>query len=33
MAIPSELKEGTAIRIDQRIYRVLEVESKVGAAK
>jgi elongation factor P len=33
MAIASELKEGTVVRIDQRIYRVLEVESKVGAAK
>ena len=33
MVIASELKEGTVVRIDQRIYRVLEVESKVGAAK
>lgn len=33
MVIASELKEGTVIRIDRRIYRVLEVESKAGAAK
>src|ERR1700687_5424719 len=33
MVIASELKEGTVIRIDGRIYRVLEVESKAGAAK
>jgi len=33
MVIASELKEGAAIRIDQHIYRVLEVESKAGAAK
>lgn len=33
MVIASELKEGTAIRIDRHIYRVLEVESKAGAAK
>ncbi len=33
MVIASELKEGVAIRIDRHIYRVLEVESKVGAAK
>jgi elongation factor P len=33
MVIASELKEGTVIRIDRRIYRVLEVESKAGTAK
>jgi len=33
MIIASELKEGTVIRIDRHIYRVLEVESKAGAAK
>jgi elongation factor P len=33
MVIASELKEGTVIRIDGRVYRVLEVESKAGAAK
>ncbi len=33
MVIASELKEGAVIRIDGRIYRVLEVESKAGAAK
>ena len=33
MVIASELKEGTVIRIDRRIYRVLEVESKTGTAK
>lgn len=33
MVIASELKEGTVVRIDERIYRVLEVESKAGAAK
>ena len=33
MVIASELKEGTVIRVDQHIYRVLEVESKAGAAK
>jgi len=33
MVIASELKEGTVIRIDRHIYRVLEVESKAGTAK
>ncbi|MFZ0288087.1 MAG: elongation factor P [Candidatus Sulfotelmatobacter sp.] len=33
MVIASDLKEGTVIRIDRRIYRVLEVESKPGTAK
>ncbi len=33
MVIASELRAGTAIRIDKHIYRVLEVESKAGAAK
>jgi elongation factor P len=29
----SELREGMALRIDHKVYRVLEVESKAGAAK
>jgi elongation factor P len=33
MIIASELKEGMAIRIEGQIYKVLEVESKAGAAK
>jgi elongation factor P len=33
MVIASELKEGMAIRIEGQIYKVLEVESKAGAAK
>jgi elongation factor P len=33
MVIASELKAGTVIRIDGQIYKVLEVESKAGAAK
>ena len=33
MVIASELREGTAIRIEGEIYKVLEVESKAGAAK
>ncbi|MFZ2085948.1 MAG: elongation factor P [Candidatus Sulfotelmatobacter sp.] len=33
MVIASDLKEGTVIRIDRRIYRVLDVESKPGTAK
>ncbi len=33
MVIASELKEGTVVRIEQHIYRVIEVESKAGAAK
>jgi len=33
MVIATELKEGTVIRIDGHIYRVLEVQSKAGAAK
>ena len=33
MVIASELCEGTSIRTDKQIYRVLEVESKTGAAK
>jgi len=33
MVIASELKPGTFIRVDGRIYRVLEVEAKAGAAK
>ncbi|HVU47784.1 MAG TPA: hypothetical protein VHD85_16755 [Terracidiphilus sp.] len=33
MVTASELREGMAIRIDRKIYRVIEVESKAGAAK
>lgn len=33
MVVATELKKGTVIRIDRHIYRVLEVESKAGAAK
>ena len=33
MVIASELQAGTVIRIEQQIYKVLEVESKAGAAK
>jgi len=33
MVIASELREGTVIRIEGQIYKVLEVESKAGAAK
>ena len=33
MVVATELKEGTVIRIDGHVYRVLEVESKAGAAK
>ena len=33
MSIAAELKEGMVIRIEGQIYRVLEVESKAGAAK
>ena len=33
MVIASELKAGMAIRIEGGIYKVLEVESKAGAAK
>jgi elongation factor P len=33
MLTAAELKEGMAIRIDGRIYKVIEAESKVGAAK
>jgi len=33
MAIASELKTGMVIRIEGEIYRVLDVESKAGAAK
>lgn len=33
MVIASELQEGTAIRIEGQIYKVLQVESKAGAAK
>ncbi len=33
MVLASELREGMALRIDQQVYRVLEVEAKAGAAK
>jgi len=33
MVMASELREGMALRIDRKVYRVLEVESKAGAAK
>lgn len=33
MVIASELRAGTVIRIERHIYKVLEVESKAGAAK
>lgn len=33
MVMASELREGMALRIDQQVYRVLEVESKAGTAK
>jgi elongation factor P len=33
MVIASELHEGIVIRIEEQIYKVLEVESKAGAAK
>ena len=33
MVAASELREGMALRIDQQVYRVLEVESKAGTAK
>ena len=33
MVTASELKEGVALRIDRQIYRVLEVELKMGAAR
>lgn len=33
MVIASELRSGTVLRIEGEIYKVLEVESKAGAAK
>ena len=33
MVSASELKQGMALRIDGRVYKVLEVESRAGAAK
>lgn len=33
MVMASELREGMVIRVQEQIYRVLEVESKAGAAK
>ena len=33
MVMASELREGMALRIDEQVYRVLEVETKTGAAR
>ena len=33
MVIASQLREGMIVRIEGQIYKVLEVESKAGAAK
>lgn len=33
MVTATELREGMALRIDQKVYRVLEVEAKAGTAK
>jgi len=33
MVTASELREGMALRIDRQVYRVVEVESRAGAAK
>ena len=33
MVIASELREGMIIRVEEQIYKVLEVESKAGTAK
>jgi elongation factor P len=33
MVIASDLREGSVIRVEGNVYRVLEVESKAGAAK
>jgi len=33
MVIASDLHEGMAVRIEEQVYKVLEVESKAGAAK
>jgi elongation factor P len=33
MVLASELREGMALQIDQQVYRVLEVETKTGAAR
>jgi elongation factor P len=33
MVIASELREGMVLRIEEQIYKVMEVESKAGAAK
>ena len=33
MVTASELREGMALRIDHQIYRVIDVESRAGAAK
>ena len=33
MVMASELRKGMALRIDQQVYRVLEVEAKAGTAK
>ena len=33
MVLASELRPGSAVRIEGQVYKVLEVESKAGAAK
>ncbi len=33
MILASELRQGMTLRIDQQVYRVLEVETKTGAAR
>ncbi|MGB8031977.1 MAG: hypothetical protein WCF30_20180 [Terracidiphilus sp.] len=33
MILASEVREGMTLRIDQQVYRVLEVETKTGAAR
>ena len=33
MVSASELREGMALRLDQQVYKVLEVEAKAGTAK
>ena len=33
MVLASELRQGMALRIDHQVYKVLEVESKTGAAR
>ncbi len=33
MVMASELRQGMALRLEQEVYRILEVEAKAGAAK